>query len=165
MEKFLSHPLVKNGLPLYLEDIIILKCAQELVGNLKATLTTHLIGACLAKLVMAKDVIYLFATSPQSTKSGKSITRMLDLDRWNIKKRLERHMLLDTYSDATSLNILRSLMNRWWENETTISPNMKDVVRRHTIVKLYETHRTHYLQMSQVTSTIFSFFWYEIESH
>ncbi len=73
---------------------------------MKATLTTHLIGACLAKLAMAKDVIYLFATSPQSIRSGKGITRMLDLDRWNIKKRLERHMLLDTNSDATSLNIV-----------------------------------------------------------
>jgi hypothetical protein len=113
---------------------------------------------------MAKDVIYLFVTSPQSTRSGKSITRMLDLDRWNIKKGLERHML-DTNSDATFLNIVRSFMSRWWENETTISPNMKDVVRRCTIVKLYETHCTHYLQMSQVTSTIFSFFWYKIESH
>jgi hypothetical protein len=74
-------------------------------------------------------------------------------------------MLLDTNSDATSLNIVWSLMTRWWENETTISPNIKDVVRRCTIVKLYETHHTHYLQMSQVTSTIFTFFGYKIESH
>jgi hypothetical protein len=138
---------VKNGLPPYLEDITILKCAQEIVGNLKATLTTHIIGACLAKLTMAKDVIYLFITSPQSTRCGKNITRMLDFDRRNIKKGSERHML-DTNNDATSLNIVRSFMTRWWENETTISPNMKDVVRRCTIVKLYETHCTHYLQMS-----------------
>jgi hypothetical protein len=110
MENLLSHLLVKNGLPLYLENIIILKCAQKLVGNLKATLTTHLIGACLTKLAMAKDVIYLFVTSPQSTKNGKNIIRMLDLDRWNIKKRLENHMLLDINSDVASLNILRSLL-------------------------------------------------------
>jgi hypothetical protein len=48
-----------------------------------------------------------------------------------------------------------NLVKDWWEKETTISPQMKDVVRRHIVTKLYEAHLAHYLQMSKVSVIIF----------
>jgi hypothetical protein len=51
-----------------------------------------------------------------------------------------------------------NVVKDWWEKETTISPEMKDVVRRHIATKLYETHPTHYLQMSEVNVIIFKLF-------
>jgi len=45
MDKFLCHPLVKDFVPPYLENITNLKQNYEIVGNLKETVTFHLIGA------------------------------------------------------------------------------------------------------------------------
>ncbi len=44
MDKFLCHPLVKDFVPPYLENILNLKQNYEIVGNLKEAVTFHLIG-------------------------------------------------------------------------------------------------------------------------
>lgn len=44
----------------------------------------------------------------------------------------------------------KNLMINRWSVETIIFPNHKDVIKRRTRVKLYESHATHYLQVSHV---------------
>jgi hypothetical protein len=44
MDKFLCHPLVKDFVPPYLENISNLKQNYEIVSNLKEAVTFHLIG-------------------------------------------------------------------------------------------------------------------------
>jgi hypothetical protein len=70
--------------------------------------------------------------------------------------------LLDTQNDVFWLQDKRekhanalfesskNLMINWWIIETIISPNHKDVVRKRTRVKMYESHATHCLQNFQV---------------
>jgi hypothetical protein len=70
--------------------------------------------------------------------------------------------LLDTQNDVFWLQDKRekhgnalfestkNLVINWWTIETTISPNHKDVMRRRTAVKMYESHAIHYLQVFQV---------------
>jgi len=51
---------------------------------------------------------------------------------------------------ATLSETMKKLMIDWWVQETSISPNRKDVVRRRVGVKNFEIHPKHYLQISQV---------------
>jgi hypothetical protein len=55
---------------------------------------------------------------------------------------------IDCLLDAISV-----LVQDWWEKKTTISPNMKDIVKKWIRVNLYEAHPTHYLQVSNVKAT------------
>lgn len=117
------------------------------------------------------------SSQPMRSTSGKGIAKMLGVDRWNMKRGLERQILLDTENDAFGLrykcvrhldclsNKVRNLVINWWGNETTISLDMKDVAKRHIGVKLYETHPKHYLQISHVSASSFSLFIVSIEPH
>jgi hypothetical protein len=54
---------------------------QGVLGNLKDGLTSHLVGLCQFKLVMAKDIVYILATSihtiESNINSGRGIARLL----------------------------------------------------------------------------------------
>ena len=52
----------------------------------------------------------------------------------------------------------RTSVYSWWETETTVSSNKRDVKRRRIGVKDHETHATHYLQVSQVNCLSFGLF-------
>ncbi len=58
--------------------------SQGVLGNLKDGLTSHLVGPCQAKLVMAKDIVYILATSihtiESNINSGRGIARLLGVD-------------------------------------------------------------------------------------
>jgi hypothetical protein len=51
-------------------------------------------------------------------------------------------------------NHVKAMVAQWWTNETTVSPNMKDVVTFHEGLRQWLSHPTHFLQCSQVLSTI-----------
>jgi len=128
---------------------------------LKDGMNTHLLGHRTSKVVMAKDIVCTFASS-QSISNGRDITKMFGVDERNIKKGVERRILLNTKKIAFWLNYrksrrfdfldesLRNIVIQWWIACSTISPNRKDVVKSCVGIKQYETHETHYLQMSQV---------------
>jgi hypothetical protein len=109
--------------------------------NLKG-FTSHLVGVQQPKLVLAKDIVCTLATSSKPSRSKRCITIILGVDRWNIKKATKRQVLLDIQRDAFLLmhkchihtnclfNAVSSLVRDWWDKETTISPKMKDVVKR-----------------------------------
>lgn len=132
---------MKDFLPPYLENIANLKQKYEIVGNLKEAITFHFVGPHQYNLVMAKDIVCTLVASSQPMRStnGKGIAKMLGVDKRNMKRDLERRILLDTENDAFWLrykcvrrsnclsNKVRNLVINWWENETTISLNMKDV--------------------------------------
>jgi hypothetical protein len=70
------------------------------MGNLKKRFITHLIGQCQSKLVMAKDIVCTLVSSSQPRKSGRSIAWIPNVDRCNMKKGMQRWLLLDTQKDA-----------------------------------------------------------------
>jgi hypothetical protein len=166
MEKFLCHPLVKGFLPPYLENIALLRHSQGVLGNLKNGLTSHLVGPHQFKLVMVKDIVCMLVTYmhiiESDTNSRRSITRLLCLDMRNIKRHVERQILPNTKKDAfwltykwvrRSNSIIEAMINlvkNWWENDTNVSPNMQDIIKKHIVTNFYEVHPTHYLQVSQV---------------
>jgi hypothetical protein len=104
MEKFLCHPLVKGFLPPYLEDNAFLRQSQGVLGNLKDRLIFPLVGLCQSKLVMAKDIVCTLATSANiiesGINSGRGIARLLGVDKRNIKRGMERQILLDIQKDV-----------------------------------------------------------------
>jgi hypothetical protein len=48
------------------------------------------------------------------------------------------------------MEYVKDTMRKWWHKHTRISPNKKDVTRRHTGRKEYIVHPTHYLTDVQV---------------
>jgi hypothetical protein len=85
--------------------------------------------------------------------------KVLGVDKKNIKKGVERHLLLDTsrrvfltnYKPTTKSNALSQhyveLIVDWWTSETTIFPNRKDIVWLRVSRKQFEVHPMHYLQV------------------
>ncbi len=73
--------MVRGFLPPYIENIVLMRQNQGVLGNLKDGLTSHLVGLCQFKLVMAKDIVYILATSihtiESNINSGRGIARLL----------------------------------------------------------------------------------------
>jgi len=79
------------------------------------------------------------------------------VDKKNIKQALARRVLLDTKQDVFWLqaqvrvrsdsisNVVKNLISKWWDEETTVSPNRKDIVRRCIAPKVYIEHAIHYI--------------------
>ena len=110
---------------------------------------------------MAKDILCTFA-SKGNVSSGREIGGLLGVDRHNISKAQGRQVLLDSAQDAFWLHHRRktrsdslaenvkTLVEQWWAEETTVSPNRKDVVTFHEGPRQWISHATHFLQVSQV---------------
>jgi hypothetical protein len=73
--------------------------------------------------------------------NSKEATKVLGVDKRNIKKAFKRQLLLDTssstfwidykrvkHSDFLSKHFQQLVIN-WWTIETIVSPNYKDIVR------------------------------------
>lgn len=154
--KMLGQPLLKQMVPPFLRDPAAVKLRHEVVGSLRDGLHTHLVGLRKAKTVHAKNIVTMFAVAP-GIGSGRGVAGLLGVDRRNIKKAVARRVLLDTQEDAFWLHDLRrgcsdaisdavkKIITNWWAEETTVSPNRKDIIRKWIAPKLYVEHATHYL--------------------
>jgi len=94
LEKVVSHDILVDAMPPYLYDIKTLKHNLQLIENFRSRLREHLIESWSSKLVMAKEIICTLVAS-RSRGSNKGISWILKVDRRNIKKGIEKHMLLD----------------------------------------------------------------------
>jgi hypothetical protein len=73
---------------------MLLKHGKQLIENFKVELSSHVTSQWPSKLVMAKDIVYTFASSQMG--SNKRVIRVLGVDRENIKKGCKQKLLLDT---------------------------------------------------------------------
>ena len=163
IEKFLEQPLLSEIVPPLLRNPTAARVATEVLAGIKDGVTTHLKGPRKAKVVMAKDIICTFAAR-SSVGTGRMIQGVLGLDRRSVKKGIQRRLQLDAQKHAFWLYPSRSrradattkaeqeLLQQWWNNETSVSPNRKDQVRKRIGVNQYEEHQVHYLQVPQVSS-------------
>jgi hypothetical protein len=100
---------------------------------------------------------------------------MLGVEKWNIKKIMGRWVQLDTIQNVfwikprqacCSYVLPKSIKNfivDWWIKEIMIFPNRKDVVNKQIVVKQFDKHLKHFLQVSQVrwtTNICITFFYY-----
>jgi len=120
-----------------------------------------LVGQKTSKIIMAKDILCTFAFKG-NIGSGRGVAGLLGVDKRNISKVRERRVLLDSTQDAFWLHHrrktqsnsfaknVRTLVEQWWAEETTVSPNRKDVVTFHEGPRQWVSHTTHFLQISQV---------------
>ena len=115
-----------------------------------------------SKVVLAKDIVYAFASSSSSLTSTRGVAAVLGVDKQNIRRGIDRRTVLDTTQNAfwlqerkqsrTSIltEAMKKLVVDWWTSKTTISPNRKDILFKRTGVNEYIEHQTHYLQILQV---------------
>ena len=162
VSKLLAQPILQEMVPPFLRDPAAVKLRHEVLGSLRSGMQSHLVGLRKARTVQAKNIVTTFAVAP-GVGSGRGVAEILGVDRRNIKKALARRILIDNKEDAFWLqdqrrvrcdalpDVVKNIIRKWWEEETTISPNRKDIVRKWVAPKLYIEHATHYLQVSQVT--------------
>jgi len=71
VEKFLGNYMLKGYVLEYLCDLRKLKQNQTIVDNLKSGLSNHLSGQKITSIVMAKNIVYIIASSNKSYNSGQ----------------------------------------------------------------------------------------------
>jgi hypothetical protein len=89
--KFLGHPVVRDIVPTFLQDVSVVHQNHEVIRNMKTGILMHLAGSRKSHLVMAKDIICTLASSENIT-SSRSVADLLGVDRMNIKKGLDRRV-------------------------------------------------------------------------
>jgi hypothetical protein len=94
---------MKDSLPPYLSDLATIKQSHEVVQNLKDGMNTHLVGSQPFKVVMVKDIVCTFTSSP-FVNNGRGISKLLSVDKRNHKKVEEHKILFDNKKDALWLN-------------------------------------------------------------
>ena len=162
IEKFLGHEVLHGMVPDFLVDPSKVKLRHSVLSNLKEGMVDHLIGNLQSKIVMAKDIVCTLASS-SNMGSKRSVADVLGVDRRNLKRGMDRRLLLDTQQNAFWLSYrslhcsdalpdsVTAVITEWWTLETTVSPNRKDIVKHRTGVKQYEEHPMHYLQVSEAS--------------
>ena len=147
--------------PDFLVDPSKVKLRHSVLSNLKEGMADHLLGVRQSKIVMAKDIVCTLASS-SNMGSRRSVADVLGVDRRNLKRGMQRRLLLDTQQNAFWLKYRSTCRSdalpvsatmvviEWWTSETIVSPNRKDIVRHRIGLKQYAEHPTHYLQVSEV---------------
>jgi hypothetical protein len=160
LQKVLGHSLLKSSIPVFLQDMNLVKHSIEIVQNLSRGLNEHYTGVREQKLIMAKDIVCTLATANSSATSARQMAKLLGVDRRNFKKSFEWRQALDSSGDAFWVSYkrarrsnaltetVRDLVVQFWTTETTVSPNEKDITRLHVGVKKFVEHTKHYLQIS-----------------
>ncbi len=122
-----------------------------------------MVGHQSSKLVLAKDIICTLA-SFQLVGNSRETMKVLGVDKRNIKKDVERCILLETlgsvfwtdFKHTKKSNVLSNhsieLVINWWKPEMIISPNHKDIIKLQVSTIQFEMHLMHYLQVSHVLS-------------
>lgn len=161
VEKVLGHTCMADITPAYLTDLESVKLGHSVLSNVREGMREHLVGQKTSKIIMAKDILCTFA-SKGNVGSGRGVAGLLGVDRRNISKAQGRRVLLDSAQDAFWLHHRRktrsdslaenvkTLVEQWWVEETTMSPNRKDVVSFREGPRQWVSHATHFLQVSQV---------------
>jgi hypothetical protein len=156
---------MKAIIPPFLSNLKIVKLQHSVVSSMRTGMRDHLVGSKPSKIVMAKDILCTFASS-SDVGNRRGFAGLLGADRRNFQKARGRRLVIDSGQDGFWLHNRRVIRNdslsdhvkavvaQWWTNETTVSPNMKDVVTFHEGLRQWLSHPTHFLQCSQVLSTI-----------
>ena len=133
--------------------------AATTVRSLRGALQT-IRSTSIPEKTKVRNIVLTAAVSKEG--SQRNICKAIGASRYLVRKAYKRRAQVDETgenlwaggdrkrrSDALSVQAHDSVCT-WWETETTVSPNKKDIKRRRTGPKEHETHATHYLQVSQV---------------
>jgi hypothetical protein len=162
LEKVVGYSLLKSSVPVFFQDMNLVKHSIEIVQNMNRGLSDHSIGVREQKLIMAKDIVCTLATTNSSATSARQMAKLLGVDRRNFKRSFEWRQSLDSSSDAFWISYkrarqsnaltesVRDLVVEFWTTETTVSPKKKDITRLHVGIKKFVEYAKYYLQISQV---------------
>jgi len=89
LEKFISHLLLNNMFFDYLVDLQRVKGNHEVLSNMKARITKHLVGQKESNLVVVKDIMSMLAFT-SSNGNSKGVAKVLDVDKHTIQKGMGR---------------------------------------------------------------------------
>ena len=160
LHRFFSDERIRSIDPEFTMAVLKLRTASATtVQSLRGALQT-LRSGCIQGKSKVRNIVLTAAVSKGD--SQRRICNALGASRYLVRKAFRRREVVDETgenlwaggdrkrrSDALSQED-QSAVCSWWETETTVSPNKRDVKRRRIGVKEHETHATHYLQVSQV---------------
>jgi hypothetical protein len=152
---------MKDIVPPFLSDLGTLKLQNSVISSVREGMRDHLVGSKPSKIVMAEDILCTFV-SGSHCGSRRGLAGLLGVDKRNIYHTQSRRTVLDAGHDAFWLqrrwkvrsdslpeSMKDAVLARWTE-ETTVSPNRKDVASFHEGLRCWLSHPTHHLQCSQV---------------
>ena len=99
VEKLLGHTCMADITPAYLSNLESVKLGHFVLSSVREGMREHLVGQKTSKIIMAKDILYTFA-SKGNVGSGRGIAGLLGVDKRNISKAQGRRVLLDSAQDA-----------------------------------------------------------------
>jgi hypothetical protein len=76
LKKFLNHFMLQNEVFEYLIDVQSIKQNQEILNNMKSRFTSHLVGPKQTQVVVARDIVCIFASS-SSIGSSRGVAKVL----------------------------------------------------------------------------------------
>jgi hypothetical protein len=80
---------MKGMVPDYFNDLQYVKHNQEVLSNMKSGITHYLTSAKQFQLVVAKEVVCMLAYNA-SIGSSRGVVKVLEVDKQNIRRALER---------------------------------------------------------------------------
>jgi hypothetical protein len=160
--KLMDFDLLKKFIPPYILCTKEAKVQVEIIENTR--IGVNVVSHAKAKdHRVAKHAMFSMAMSRHGGNVS-AMAKVLGVHCNNVLDALQRHHVLDDggCSGVVWAPLIRKIksyklgedvanvVTQWWASQTTISPNRKDVVRRHITHKVYESHPTHYLMEIRV---------------
>jgi hypothetical protein len=161
VQKFLGNSCMKGMIPPWISNLNTIKLQHYVLSSVREGVRDHLVGVRQSKFIMAKDILCTLASSSQ-VGNRRGVAGLLGVDKRNITKGRSRRLILNDGHDAFWLQYKRkicsdslvepvkAMVKEWWANETTVSPNRKDIVSFHKGCRDWVLHPTHFFQYSQV---------------
>lgn len=165
MEKVLRHDVVSPLLPVYYPRPQEAKVIHSFIENFKHEL--QLVKVANSNELLARKSALLDAAVSLGIDGVRSLSRVLDTTTDSINLALTRRVYaFDTQDTVPKLRLqrlkraglsdyIKQCVDVWWNGQTKVSPNQKDVIR-HRVgrVQWLEPHPTHYLCETQVSFTL-----------
>lgn len=118
-----------------------------------------------SKVFLARKGALLDVAVSEGCDRARSLERVLQVHPRNIQNAVGRRIGVDPGSqfqllervkrEGTSLYI-KEMVQLWWDQQSRVSPNKKDVTRKRVGVNNYVVHATHYLTEAQVRVVSYS---------
>jgi hypothetical protein len=104
IQKYLVHRLVTGMFPKYFSNLSNGQQKHKVLTNVQTSLVTHPIGSHPTKVVVVKDIVYTLTSFDNLCSTSMATTKVLGADKQNIKRGVERCVLLDTMNEAFWIN-------------------------------------------------------------
>lgn len=160
IDRVMGDNVVWPLFPDYYPHPVEAKAIESFVASFKSELDA--VKNPYSNNLLARKGALLDAAVVSGVSGVRALSRVLSIKADNISRAVSRQ---SSRSEATSKfvplvrakrqdglpELVKETIKTYWHEQTRVSPNKKDIVRKRIGVRLYESHPTHYLTDTQVS--------------